>query len=254
MNRITGVYRNITKRRNKAIKDISTIKNLKGFDFIDLGAGDGASLVNFEKKIGGRGLGIDLDVKKVKKASELNRNVVKGNALKIDKIKGEVDFVTCDNFLEHLLSFKDAEKMIEKAVSKAKRFVYIRHPSFEDIEYLSGFGLKTYWSDWHGHTCMLKISDIVDIFMGLGITTFKIIPVARIKSSSDKRIIPLKAPVDQHFYTPEHGDKPKPTIRFKKNIYSAFDIVALTDESDKNMPELIYQDRENSDSRPRFIL
>jgi hypothetical protein len=238
--------------KQTSLPKLGGVKSLSKYDLIDLGAGDGASLVNFEKKIGGKGLGIEFSKQKVAKAAGLGRNVVYGNALNLHKTPGKADIVTCDNFLEHLLSNSDAEKMLEQAVKAARKLVYIRHPSFEDNEYLAGLGLKTYWSDWRGHTSMLKVSEIVDMLRRQGIQTFKIIPVLQIKDSDDTRIIPLSAPTNQHHYEAKHGRKPKPAIKFDHEVYYAFDIVAVIPGAEDYMPELIYTDRKRNDSRPRF--
>lgn len=245
---------NTKKNENKKLKLLGSIKNLNEYDFIDLGAGDGASLVNYEKKIGGKGLGVDLDKVKVKKAAELGRNVVYGDALNLHKLSGKVDFVTCDNFLEHLLSFDEVEKMLEQAIKKSRKFIYIRHPSFEDIDYLSSLGLKTYWTDWRGHTSMLKIADIVSMLLKHGIQTFKIVPIYLVKNSKDTRVIPLNAPIDQHHYIHAHGPKPSPIKKFDREVYYAFDIIGIIPGAEKHMPQLIYIDRLKHDGRPKFTL
>jgi SAM-dependent methyltransferase len=239
------------KSTNKPTR-LSHVTSFKKYDFIDLGCGDGASLVNFEKKIGGRGLGIELNRRKVKKAQELGRNVVHGNALSLSKIPGKVDFVTCDNFLEHLLSHDEVEKMLEQAVKVARKFVYIRHPSFEDIDYLATLKLKTYWSDWRGHTAMLRVSDLVDMLFRQGIHALKVVPVGRIHDSGDGRVIPLDAPADQHDYVPGHGPKPDPAVAFDRQVYFAFDIVGVIPGAEDHAPELIYPDRLADSRRPRF--
>ncbi len=229
---------------------LGSIKTLNEYDFIDLGAGDGASLVNYEKKISKKGIGVEFDKAKVQKAMQLERNVVYGNALDLHTIKGKVDFVTCDNFLEHLKSYEEVEKMLGQAANKARKFIYIRHPSFEDIDYLASLGLKTYWSDWRGHTSMLTVAELVTILRKFGIQVFKVVPISLIKSSDDPRAIPLKAPVDQHDYEPKHGAKPKKPVKFDRNVYFAFDIIGMMPGSDDWLPTLTYQDSQKYDTRP----
>ena len=243
------------KKSVSKLPHISDIKSLDGYDFIDLGSGDGASLVNNEKIIGGKGIGVEIDEEKVKKAVELERNVYLGSALDLHKLPGKVDFVTCDNFLEHLLSFEDVEEMIKQAMKVAREFIYIRHPGFEDIEYLKSLGLKTYWSDWHGHTSMVRIADFSEMFLRLGIQTVKVVPVSLIKNSNDDRILPLDAPIDQHNYEPnKHSKKPSPAKKFDRKIYYAFDIIAMMPGASENLPELRYHDRLLLTKHPRFTL
>jgi predicted RNA methylase len=46
------------------------------YDFLDFGAGSGGSIELCEKLFGGRGLGIDIDPKKIKAAQRAGRQVV----------------------------------------------------------------------------------------------------------------------------------------------------------------------------------
>ena len=237
--------------RTKKLKTIKQIKTLSDYDFVDLGSGDGASLVNNERIIGGKGFGIELDKKKVKKAVELDREVYLGSALDLHKIKGKVKFTTCDNFLEHLLSFDDVNSMLDQASRITEDFLYIRHPSFEDIEYLESKGLKTFWSHWHGHTAMLRVEDILKMLWELGIYNVKVVPVYKIKDSNDSKILPLSAPIDQHDYDESaHGKKPK--VSFDRDVYYAFDIIATMPGKDTRMPTLEYKDRMNQTRHPKF--
>lgn len=236
-----------------SLKTISEIKTLNDYRILDLGAGDGASLATYEKIIGGKGLGIELDEKKVKKAQGLDRNVYLGNALDLHRIGGKVDYVTCDNFLEHLPNKQSVFEMLDQAFRVSEKFVFIRHPSFEDIEYLKGHGLKSYWSHWRGHTSMLTIGDFSEMFISLGVSRFMVVPVYRINNSNDSKLIPISAPVDQHDYDKDkHGEKPE-LIRFDKDVYYSFDIVAMNPGYTGKMPELVYNNRLEETKHPRFV-
>ena len=247
--------KNRSKKKSSRLPKITDITSLSGYDIIDLGAGDGASLKNFERKFNGRGIGIELDEKKVKKAVALGHdNIYLGSALDLHKLSGKADYVTCDNFLEHLLSFDDVERMLRQAMGVARKCIYIRHPGFEDIDYLKSHGLKTYWSDWHGHTAMMRIGDYMEMFMRLGIQTVKVVPVSLIKDSEDDRLLPLDAPIDQHNYDPKkHSKKPKKIV-FDREVYYAFDIVAMVPGADQHMPDLQYHDRLNATKHPKITM
>lgn len=232
------------------VKSILNIKTLDDYDFLDLGAGEGGSIQSSANKIGGRGLGIELNQAKVEKAQKAGIDVVLGSALDLDKIPGKVDYVVCDNFLEHLPTKNDVREVLEKASKVVKKFIYIAHPSFEDIDYLKSKGLKTYWSDWRGHKSMLTLTDMIEIFHDCGIEWVQIKPVYRIKDSDDERILPLEAGVDQFSYESKHGAKPSPKIIFDRDIYYSFDIIGLTPEYAKNLPKLDYVDRLNKQNHP----
>ncbi len=240
-----------TKGKLPTLKDVKTLDD---YDFLDLGAGDGKSLSSSATKIGGRGLGIELREAKVEKAQELGNEVVLGNALELDKIPGKVDYVVCDNFLEHLPDKKAVSNVLKKATAVTRKFIYISHPSFEDVDYLKNLGLKTYWSDWHGHKSMLTLSEIVDILHDCGIHWAQIYPVYRIKNSNDNRIIPLKAGVDQfHYDHKKHGPKPKPAIKFDRDIYYCYDIVALVPGADSGLPTMHHADRKKLQNHPKIV-
>lgn len=237
----------------KKLRTLKDVKTLDEYDFLDLGAGEGLSLASCEKKIGGRGLGIEMKQAKVEKAQQSGVNVVLGNALHVSKLPGKVDYVVCDNFLEHLPDKETVLAMIKQASEVARKFIYIAHPSFEDIDYLKSLGLKTYWSDWTGHTSMLTLPDIVEILHECGIHWVQISPVYRIKNSDDPRIIPLDAGVDKFAYVPNYGPKPKPAIEFDRKIHYAYDIVGWLDP-DQKLPTMTYADRFNQQHHPAITV
>jgi hypothetical protein len=232
--------------------ELKHIRSLDAYDFIDMGASYGNSLDAFQRRSGGTGLGVDNNEAKVRKAQNMSRNVVLGNAFDISEIPGQVGFVTCDNFLEHLPSFQDTDAVLGCAAAVARDFIYIRHPSFEDVEYLGSLGLKTFWTDWAVHPISLRIADLIGMLRAHGVMTIKTIPVMRIRDSNDPNILPLEAPPGQHHYKPEHGDKPHPAVEFERDVYYAYDIVGLLPGSSREMPVLEYRNRLGSERRPTF--
>jgi SAM-dependent methyltransferase len=234
------------------LKTIKDIKTLDDFDFLDLGAGEGRSLEYCEAKIGGRGIGIETMQEKVEDAQKRGREVYLGNALHLSRIPGKVDYVVCDNFLEHLPGKKEVTEMLKMAAAVTRKFIYISHPSFEDVHYLKGHGLKTYWSDWTGHTAMLTLSDLMGILHECGIHWVQVHPVYRIRTSDDERIIPLGAGVDKFHYEPSHGPKPKPAIKFDRELYYSFDIIGMMPGTDSHLPVAKHTDRLNSQKHPEI--
>lgn len=236
------------------LKTIKAIKTLSDYDFVDLGGGDGASLVNIERRIGGKGIAIEIDKKKVEKAQAMDREVRLGSALDLHKVMGKTKYATCDNFLEHLPDNSAVFEMLEQATRVATDFIFIRHPSFEHLDYLASLGVKPYWSHWRGHTSMVTIAEYMEMFFKLGITNVKIVPVYKIKSTADDKLLPLDAPIDQHNYDPKlHGKKP-PTTSFDRDIYYSFDIVAMIPGTKAKLPTLHYHDRENRTTHPNFSI
>lgn len=200
--------------------------NLNDFDFLDLGSGTGESITYCEKKLNAQaGLGIDIKESKVESARENGIPTILGNILEMD-VPHRFRFVSMMDFLEHLPSKDDSKKMIKRAAEIATDFLFIRHPSFEDLDYLKELGLKVTWYDWKGHTSLMTVADYCLTFAELGIRTYCMNFRKPIEDSSDKFIVPYDAPIDTVAYDSKLGEKPK--IKFPKPLYGQIDIfVAL---------------------------
>jgi hypothetical protein len=194
--------------------------DLRDYDFVDLGASIGGSLEHAAGLFGGRGLGVDIDPRKVQRARELGRDVVVGDCLELPS-EPLVRFAVLDNFLEHLPSLEHVREMLHVAGHIANDFVYIVHPSFEHEEYLNALGLRQYWHDWHGHPTHILLLDFEQILADTGGTNVAIHPLGRIRDSSHDSILPLSAPPDQHHYDPsKHGRKP--LVQFDRPLYERY--------------------------------
>lgn len=195
------------------------------FDFLDMGSGIGGSLVEAERLIGGRGIGIETNPSKVVEARAKGLAVVEGDMFSVpDSVR--LRYVVLNNVLEHLPDLETVRAALSKASRVAEEFVYIRHPSFEDEAYLAELRLKQYWNDWHGHPSHILLSDFMRMFADMDLCGYVFQPVRKADDSEDPTILPVEAPRDQHEYEPTHG--PKPYVEFDKPVYEAFDIVALT--------------------------
>lgn len=197
---------------------------LDGYDFLDFGSGIGGSLVHCEKEFGAsRGLGIDVDPDKVRKAQSLGREVVLGDILSLPA-SVSVRFVSMMDFLEHLPNFKAVEAMLAVARRAACEFIFIRHPSFEDEAYLNSLGLKQYWTDWTGHKAHILISDFSEMFHRIGLSAWNVTFRDPVVSSDDASILPLSAPPNLHGYDSAICG-PKKSVSFAKSVHRQLDIV-----------------------------
>lgn len=186
--------------------------NLKdGVDFIDFGCSVGGNtklVQNIYKNL--RGIGIDLDIKKVNKAKE---NDVDAYSYDILALRNEkvVSFVTMSHFLEHLESRSLVNSFIHKAVAVATDFVHIRQPCFDADGYLLQKGFKLFWSDWHGHknnTTSLDFYKICELLRNSNkIKSYHIYGRSPIFDSNDECIIPLSASVNSGKYEVQMGEK-----------------------------------------------
>jgi len=130
------------------------------FDFLDIGASAGGSMKYAQRKFQGtRGLGIDIDEKKVSQARAAGHEVCIGNAAEIELPRNCVRFVICNHVLEHLPNRASAQKVLNSAIVAARNFVLVRVPYFDADGMLAHKGLKFYHSDWSGHTNRLTALD-----------------------------------------------------------------------------------------------
>lgn len=137
--------------------------------------------------------------------------------------------------LEHLPDKMCADRVVQTALDKAKRLAWFRLPSFEQDDdqgegVLRKLGLRFSWTYWAGHPTAWLVSDCV-----ASITTWEIKnpdrpfelivkPAGYIKSTDDKRVVPISAPIDTNYYSPKLGAKPK-GVAFKPFIVSEWEVI-----------------------------
>ncbi len=203
--------------------------DLTKYDFLDLGSKNGGSIKYCAKHFRtgkgeesyAKGIGIDIDPEAVKRARKAGIDTIEQDILKLD-IEQKFKFVTALDFLEHLPGVEAMPAIIEKMASLASDFIFIRHPSFEDVEYLKGIGLKPAWADWSVHTAHAKIYDYTEIFNKLGLRQYCFVFRNEIKDSSHKYILPSEFPTDVLEYDKKLG--PKKKVTFDKKVFSQIDI------------------------------
>lgn len=195
------------------------------FTFIDLGCGTGEFIRNAEKRYGaGCGVGFDISERKVQQAQAKGVPVALADITKLEFPSHVVRFATMMDFLEHLYTIEDAVKILRAAGHLCRDFIYIRHPSFEDVAYLASLGLKLGWTHWTGHRNMMTLAQFAEVFDRLGWARYHIIPRKKIVDSRHPAIVPLTAPIDCVRYDPAaHG--PKPLVLFTRPVFSQFDII-----------------------------
>jgi SAM-dependent methyltransferase len=229
-------------------------------DLLDLGAGTGRWLENEARRLGvEHPVGVDINRGKVEQAQAAGRPVYLADFITLDPDTfPAVKIVVFDNVLEHLPSLDVVETAVERACAIASHVVYIRHPSFEDVDYLAGLGLKQYWTDWPGvHTAPVRLQELIAIALRNGVYDFAVRPLKRAFRSDDPTILPASAPSNQTkrkekqdlyglYEEAKHG--PKPLIEFDRPVYFAFDVFLFL-RSDA--PQVRYRrDTDNVVTRP----
>ncbi len=195
------------------------------FSFLDLGCGTGRSIAFGERMFGkGPGLGVDRSQEKISIAQRDGFTAICADITQIAAPAKCVSFCSMIHFLEHLKSLETAHAVLALAAEFARDFLFIRHPSFEHIDYLAGLGLKLAWTHWSGHRNMMRLDDFRDFFAEMGWTDYDILPRGAIQDASNAAIVPLRAPIDTVRYDPSgHGRKPH--ITFDLPVWSEFDLL-----------------------------
>jgi trans-aconitate methyltransferase len=194
------------------------------YAFVDAGCGDGGSIDHCARRFGASpGLGLDYN------RADVEAAVAKGYDAHWCDIRYEdlpskcVRYAAMMDFLEHLPDEAAAVLVLEKLAAAARDFLFIRHPSFEDVEYMAGLGVKFGWTDWSGHTNMMRIADFERVFAAFGWKEYVVLPHLPYLDASHESIVPVTAPTDSYL----HDDArygPKPRVRFDRTLYGRFDI------------------------------
>lgn len=198
--------------------------------FIDLGCKYGKSLIYCSSKFGiPVGIGVEIEKQRVYETKKVGYEVIYCDARKLPFKEKSVVFISMLDFLEHLPSKKEVENVLKQSKFIARDFLYINHPSFEEIDYLKSIGFKITWTDWRVHLTHLTVKDFRRIFTNLKLKNYTITPQDLVKDSSDKHIIPISPPQDTKMYKKIFSSKPY--VKFVKPIYKRFEIyVPLRDD------------------------
>ena len=194
------------------------------YAFIDLGSGAGGSIDHCLRRFGrGPGLGFELDANDAAAARSAGYDVVAGDVRTMHVPARSVAFVAAMDFLEHLPDEAAAASVLHRFAPAAREFLFIRHPSFEETEYLASLGLKLCWSDWSEHPNMMRVEALVGLLRDLPATEIAIFPRGLLTDPTNDQIVPLSAPTDTQVYDPSLHAR-KPCMRFDRPIFAQYDI------------------------------
>lgn len=196
--------------------------DLSGYDFLDFGASTGGSIQLAKEHLGGRrGIGIDLDPRKVHKARENGCDCEVGDITNLDAPAQSVRFVVMSHVLEHLPNEQTLARALAEAARVARDFLFIRGPNFDDESYLREHGLKWYWSDWTGHSFHLTTTILQRHLNTLQLHDRYVIPFRGVRTASDPALHPLDSPKDQHQYI-DGVHPPKPRQILDRLVFREF--------------------------------
>ncbi len=202
--------------------------NLESYDYVDFGCSNGGSMEFAQRHLKGqRGLGIDIDERKVAAAKSKGYEAQVGDLTKPQQFSGHVRFSTIVHFLEHVPSATTAHQILGTAALISEEFVFIRQPWFDSDGALASLNLKLYWSDWTGHTNHMTSLQLYISLLQLGneglVKEFSIFGHYAVKDTSDTCLIPLNEKRNSHHYNPsDHGSKnmgrPLPCACFRELV------------------------------------
>jgi hypothetical protein len=234
---------------------------LDDYDYVDFGCSSGGSMQFARERLGGgKGVGLDIDPKKVAASRAAGFDAHVADVAKLDpRTMGRTRFAVMAHFLEHLPNVELAAKCIESAVRVADEFVFIRQPYFDADEYLAALGLKLYWSHWRGHKNHMKARDFHAILDAMlerrRFRRYMLFYRTKIINSDDPAVHPETSPIDQHGWdASKHG--PKPYYKFQYPVYREIGVLIQTQAKKVSEPprrfllgcDVVY-DSQNSSSQ-----
>jgi hypothetical protein len=193
---------------------------MEEFDFVDLGAKNGAMAEYARDSFDGqKGLHFEINDECIKTMEEKGISCIQADVTNLTLPENCVDFVIATGTIEHLMDLEAVKKMIEISVNAAKDFVYLTWPWFDSDDYLKDLGLISFPSTWDIHTCHVTISDLKNILSELSLEgMFMAWP--RIYNSECEFILPIDYPKNMgelHHYKPEYGTKSM--VNFTQPVY-----------------------------------
>lgn len=202
--------------------------SIKQIEFIDIGASKGGSYHHIKKKFGFEsGLGIDIDIRKVKVALEHNVPAIRLDATNMCIFNDKAcKLISILHTLEHLPNTNVIEGVLKESIRVASDTIYISGPMYY-IDYLKPLGFQFFWSHWVGHTCLIEPNEIIKIMQKLGVTKYQLNfkEKHKVKNSADPCIHPINGKIDRHSYDSNIDPPKNHNIIFEKSIYKEFELI-----------------------------
>lgn len=197
---------------------------MKNYKFLDVGCKTGKSF-SISKNFGydlDQGLGVDINEEHVEKFKSSGRDALVASATDLPFENNTFELVIFNHVLEHLPNEKDGKKSLDECLRVSSKYVYLALPYFDEDDYLNSLGLKTFYSDWIGHTNKVHYKKIVSEY--LNNFKIKVNFIKKLENSLCEEILPISAPVDSFEYDfKKHGYKNN--IIFDRDIWREFYII-----------------------------
>ena len=143
------------------------------------------------------------------------------------------------HFLEHVPDKTWSSQLVKASLDRCQDLAWFRLPSFEQDEkdgegVLRKHGMRFTWTHWRGHTSHWLVEDCVRAISDWGAAnpdrhyTVFIKPADKIKSISNRRVVPIDAPIDSQQYDLSMGEKPKVDL-FDPPVVAAWEVAVSFD-------------------------
>ncbi len=231
-------------------KDIDQYIEENNIEFLDLGASKGGS-IDFAQKYfcidSGNGLGIDIDQSKILIMKKAGYNAFHANVIDL-QLENKVRFTIMSHFLEHISNMDDVANILDVTADNSRDFFYIQQPFFDADGFLFSKGLKFYWSFWTGHPNHMLAIEFHQLLMKMlytnKISRYALYGFKTVCDSTNEKIHPLMANIDEHDYDSKKHPPKDMSIIFPDEIDVFFEIrvlVTINDNVDFDILESQFQ-------------
>jgi ubiquinone/menaquinone biosynthesis C-methylase UbiE len=200
------------------------MQNKTEIKFLDVGCKIGGSF-SIAKKYGftsDQGIGIEVNETHVEKFKKSGYNGIIASATNIPFPDRHFELVIFSHVLEHMRGPEQGQKALNECIRVSSKLVVVALPFFDEDAYINSLGLKTFYSDWTGHTNKVHYKTLTSEW--LKEYKYEVNMIKKIESSESEEIIPITAPTDSLEYDLSlHGEKP--AINFDRDIWREYTIV-----------------------------
>lgn len=198
-------------------------QDMSNYKFLDVGCKIGKSFA-VAKEFGysdKQGFGIDINQKHINTFNASGYAGIVASATSIPFPDGSFELVIFNHVLEHMKGAENGKLALSECLRVASRVLYVGLPFFDEDAYLNSLGLKTFYSDWHGHPNKVHLKTLTTEW--LAGYKCEVNMMKKLTNSMFPEILPIGAPPDSGDYNPElHG--PKPNIEFDRDIWREYTV------------------------------
>ena len=198
------------------------------YKFLDVGCKNGTknggSFVGVSKRYGytpSEGIGIDINKRHIDEIIKTGKHALVASAEEIPFPDNSFELVIFNHVLEHMPNEEIGFKALSECIRVSSKHIFLGLPFFDEDEYLKSLKLKTFYSDWAGHTNKVHLKKILEF---IGNREYKLDMLKKLQDSFAMEIVPINAPKNSLEYNEEiHGIKD--FIEFDRDIWREYEML-----------------------------